>query len=66
MHWVEIELVGEDGQGIADEPYLIIAPDGSEHRGRTDANGTARVDAIPGGACRVSFTALDQDAWQSA
>lgn len=62
--WVEIELVGEDGSPIPDERYLVIAPDGSEHRGRTDADGAARIDGIDPGNCQVSFPDLDREAWQ--
>lgn len=61
--WIEIELVGEDGSPIADQRYLVIAPDGSEYRGRTDADGAARIDGIDPGSCQVSFPDLDQEAW---
>ncbi|HVC61001.1 MAG TPA: hypothetical protein VND19_11660 [Acetobacteraceae bacterium] len=66
IHWIEIELIGEDGKGVPDQAYLIVTPDGAEHRGRTDARGWGRLDGIPGGTCRISFTELDKDAWESA
>ena len=66
VHWIEIELIGEDGKGVPDQPYLIVAPDGKEYPGRTDARGYGRVDGIPGGTCKVSFTELDKEAWASA
>ena len=28
LHWVEIELVGEDGEPIPWEEYLLVLPDG--------------------------------------
>ena len=66
VHWIEIELLGEDGNGVADQAYRIVAPNGQEYLGRTDAFGRARVDRIPAGNCKISFTELDQEAWESA
>ncbi len=66
LHWIEIELVGEDDKGVADQAYQIVAPDGKEYTGRTDAHGLARVEGIPGGSCKVSFIELDQEAWEGA
>jgi hypothetical protein len=65
IHWIEIQLIGEDGKGVADQPYVIVSPDGVEHFGRTDARGLGRVNGIPGGSCKISFTELDIDAWES-
>lgn len=62
--WIEIELVGEDGSPIADQRYLVVAPDGTEYRGRTDADGAARIDGIDPGNCQVSFPDLDEEAWK--
>ncbi|WP_434420361.1 hypothetical protein [Nannocystis pusilla] len=65
-HWVEIELVDEDGEGIPGQPYLIVTPDGVERRGFTDSLGSARVSRIPAGVCEVFFPELDAGAWESA
>lgn len=62
--WIEIELVAADGSGVANEPYLIVASDGQEFRGVTDASGVARLDGLMPGDCSISFTALDRDAWR--
>jgi len=62
--WVEVELLGEDGVGIANEAFLIVTPEGREVRGTTDARGRARVDDIPHGQCRISFPRLDKAAWR--
>ena len=62
-HWIEIQLLGEDNEGIADEDYLIVTPDNQEFRGKTDAQGLARLDGIEGGMCKICFTNLDQEAW---
>jgi hypothetical protein len=65
-HWIEIELVGEDGVGIANEEYLIVAPDNVEYRGTTDAAGIARVDGIVKGVCKVNFPKRDGESWHAA
>ncbi len=65
-HWIEIELVGEDGQPIPWEEYLVILPNGAPAPGYLDQDGFARLDNIdPGGTCRISFPKLDQDAWET-
>lgn len=63
--WIEIELVGDDGTAVADEEYLIVTPEGQPLRGKTDANGRARLDGLVAGSCRISFPRLDADEWKS-
>jgi hypothetical protein len=64
--WIAIELVGEDGKGIAGERYRITVPDGSVDEGTLDAQGRARVEGFEPGSCKVSFPELDQAAWEDA
>ena len=64
--WIEIQLVDADGKPVPNEPYRIEAPDGTVTEGCTDSNGVARVDGIDPGNCKISFTALDQQAWSKA
>ena len=63
-HWIEIELVGEDGTPIPNEKYKIILPDGSEKAGNLDQNGWSRVESDPAGNCEVIFPELDKTAWE--
>jgi hypothetical protein len=65
-HWIEIELVGEDDKPIAGEAYRITLPDGATVlAGTLDDNGRARVDGLAqAGSCKITFPALDQEAWQ--
>jgi hypothetical protein len=63
QHWIEIELVGEDGVGVAGVKYSIVTPDNLTHTGMTDAAGFARLDNIVAGQCKISFPNLDNDAW---
>jgi hypothetical protein len=64
VHWIEIELVGEDDLPIEHEAYVLVLPDGTEVRGSLDANGWARVpDVSQSGTCKLTFPRLDRDAW---
>jgi len=65
-HWVAIELVDEDGVGVAGISYSIVTPDSQVYTGVTDANGSARVDNIPPGQCQISFPDLDKDVYKAA
>lgn len=62
--WIELELLDEDEQPVAGEPYRIELSDGSVATGTLDAHGHARVDGIPPGECQVTFPKLDEDAWE--
>ena len=61
--WIEIQLLDAEGAPVPNEPYRIEAPDGTASEGSTDSNGVARVEGIDPGTCKISFTALDQQAW---
>lgn len=61
--WIEIQLLDEQGRGISGQRYLIVLPDGRERRGFTDSLGSARLNRIPSGSCKVSFPDLDAKAW---
>jgi hypothetical protein len=63
--WIEIELVGEDDKPIPGERFEVVMPDGTVASGTLDVNGKARVEGIePGSTCKVSFPALDKEAWE--
>ena len=61
--WIEIELVGEDDEGIPGEKYRITLPDDSVADGTLDEKGCARVEGFDKGACIVCFPDLDKEAW---
>lgn len=67
LHWIEIQLVGEDDKPVPWVEYQIALPNGDTARGYLDGNGKARVENIdqPGQA-QVTFPGLDQDAWAPA
>lgn len=65
VHWIEIELVGEDDKPIPYEEYRIRLPDETEVEGYLDQDGFARLDQLPSaGNCQVCFPNLDKDAWE--
>lgn len=57
--WVEIELVDEDGNPIADENYVLHLPDGQERKGKLDRNGYAKEKDVPPGKIFVEFPNLE-------
>lgn len=64
QHWIEIELVDDEGKPIANERYFVELPDGSSLSGRTDGLGRARVDGVDPGTAKVSFPDLDKKLYE--
>lgn len=65
VHWIEIELVGEDDKPIPWKEYLVLLPDGTSATGYLDSQGFARLQGIgAAGNCKVSFPQLDMSAWK--
>ena len=62
--WVEIQLVGEDDEGIPGAAYRIELDDGRVILGKLDENGVGAVAGIKPGDCVVSFPELDGEAWE--
>ena len=62
LHWIEIELIGEDDEPIPNEAYKVILPDGSEKEGKLDKNGWARIENQLIGEWEVTFPELDKEA----
>jgi hypothetical protein len=65
-HWIEIQVVDEDGDGIPSVDYLILTPDNQQHSGVTGQDGIARLEDILPGQCQISFPKLDKDDWRAA
>ncbi|MBL8241362.1 MAG: hypothetical protein JNM66_28315 [Bryobacterales bacterium] len=64
VHWLELELIGEDGKPIPFAQYRVRLPDGALVEGYLNSNGFSRLDGltIPG-SCAVCFPEFDLDAW---
>jgi len=63
-HWLEIELLDDEGKPIAGELYFVELPDGSKLSGRTDSQGCARVEDVDPGTAKVSFPDLDKTMYE--
>jgi uncharacterized protein (DUF2345 family) len=62
-HWIEVELLGEDGRAIAGERCEITLPDGQVVRRKTDASGLVRIPRIAvAGDCEIRFPDIDAGA----
>jgi hypothetical protein len=64
QHWIEIELLDDEGKPVANELYYVELPDGSSLSGRTDAQGRARVEGVDPGTAKVSFPDLDKKMYE--
>jgi hypothetical protein len=65
--WIEIELVDEENQPVAGEPYRVTLPDGATAaEGTLDGKGRARVEGIDPGTCTITFPHRDKAAWKKA
>jgi hypothetical protein len=64
-HWLQIELVDEQGAPIAGAQYVIKTASGEELLGRLDESGKARIDGIDSGNCVVKFPGHN-DSWRPA
>lgn len=58
---ISIKLTDEKGNAIAGESFEIELPDGSVSKGTVDIDGTAKVDGIEAGQCKVRFPNLEDD-----
>jgi hypothetical protein len=63
-HFVEIEMVGEDGKGVAGIECLLTLPDGTEMTFITNPLGIIRIGGVDPGSCQVTLPKLDQAAWE--
>ncbi|MBI5069867.1 MAG: type VI secretion system tip protein VgrG [Deltaproteobacteria bacterium] len=62
---VEFTLRDQNGNPIRNEPYQVELPDGEVKKGRTDANGHARVSGKQPGTAKVTFPQRDKSAVRS-
>ncbi|MEX1368081.1 MAG: hypothetical protein AB1Z98_33435 [Nannocystaceae bacterium] len=63
-HTLELELVDEDDEPVANEPYRVELPGGDIVNGRLNAQGRALLTGIrDSGNCKVTFPRLDESVW---
>lgn len=66
-HWLEIELVDEEGKPVPNAEYKVVLPDGQVIRGFLNERGTERIAPIEQpGSCKVSFPAFDRKDWKTS
>ena len=64
-HWLEIELLDEDGNPVPNEEFRVTLPNGEVVRGFLDDTGHERLDPVDDpGACVVGFPNLDGPRWR--
>ncbi len=63
--WIEIELLDEDGNPVANEDYILHLPDGRQKQGKLDTNGRAREKDIPPGSIPIEFPNSDAEHFYS-
>jgi hypothetical protein len=64
VSWIELEVLDEEGNPLAEEPYEIITGDGRVRTGTLDAMGRTREDGIDPEDCKVRFPRLHE--WKAA
>ncbi len=62
LTFIEIVLVDDDHKPVAGERYHIELADGRTIDGSLDDDGSAMIDQIDPGSCKVSFPDLDKQA----
>jgi hypothetical protein len=65
-HWIEFELVDQDGNPVPGEPFRVRLPDQSLRTGKTNQEGKVRFECITAGEATVCYTGFDTKDWQGA
>ena len=59
--WIEIELLDQFGEPVAEAEYVVLLADGSEVEGKLDSKGFARVEDVVPGPYWVQFPDHEAD-----
>jgi hypothetical protein len=57
--WIGIKVTDQSGKPLPDRRYRLTMTNGSTEEGRTDTDGTARVDDINPGLCKLELLDVD-------
>jgi type VI secretion system secreted protein VgrG len=60
-HWIEIEVVDQDGNPLRGKFYRIKTPNGQVAESFTDEHGKAKIEHIDSGTCEISFPEIDEN-----
>jgi hypothetical protein len=61
--WVQLELVDQDGQPVANEPFEVEDSNGNVRKGVLDEKGFGEVGGLAPGECQVSFPERQWKHW---
>ncbi len=64
-HWIEVELLDDNGQPVPNQRVLLVHEDGSEKSLVSDVEGRVRWEPIAPGSVSVRLPDLDADLWQA-
>ena len=65
-HYVEVEIVDQDGLPVEGVEFELEGPDGTIHKGTTDASGKKRMLGLQSGSCKLRFPGIDAKDWVKA
>jgi hypothetical protein len=66
VHWVEVELVGEDDRPVPGARFRLRDGAGAVvAEASLDGDGCARVEGLRPGRYEVQFPELDEEAWEA-
>lgn len=58
--WIKIELLDAQGNPVPNQPYKVTLPNGKVVTGKLNQNGSARLEDVDPGKCKVVFQELDK------
>jgi hypothetical protein len=64
--WIAIQLLDEESNPVSGMRYEITLPDETIEQGTLGPDGTAQIDGIDPGSCKITFPDLDKAAWEEA
>ena len=53
--WVEVDIVDDEGEPIAQKDYTVLYSSGEVKTGKTDDSGNIKVEGVPPGTCTIQY-----------
>lgn len=64
--WIEVLVLDDKDQPVANVEYEIELSDGRVQRGRTSEHGILRYEDLPSGSCKIRLLDVDGSSWELA
>jgi hypothetical protein len=64
--WIEVLVLDDKDQPVANVEYEIELSDGKVQRGRTSEHGILRYEDLPSGSCKIRLLSVDGRGWDVA